>query len=249
MPRSFDELAGESGSGAASIGDLGIVAAHVKTLEAGYEVADTHAGSGSHQTVAADLELDAGAGTSDQGDTSFLGAIMGNLLGAALTKTHNFLGGLIGAYSITGAGASLLQKGAVIGVIMDGSEDADGCVVAVIDGGDPSETTRATAAFAARINNNSGDSGVDYGLDLYDAGRDDTLYSGGGDALAVANADLRLTNEVCIFSSATEPVDTTTGAGFAGKGSLCVARDTGVWYANENTKASPTWNLLGEQGS
>lgn len=149
---------------------------------------------GSFQPVAVDLNLAAGAGTSDAGDTSFLGAIMGNILGAALTKTHNFIGGLIGALSVTGAKGSDLQVGAVVGVAMDGVTEADGVVVAVIDGGDPSSETRVNAMFAARMNNNDAASGADYGLDLYDEGRDETLYTGGGLPLPIAKGQIRFSN-------------------------------------------------------
>lgn len=34
------------------------------------------------------------------------------------------------------------------------------------------------------------------------------------------------------------------GAGWAGKGSMAVRADTGNWYRNTNTKASPTWSEL-----
>jgi hypothetical protein len=164
---------------------------------------DEYAEEGSFQPVAIDLNLDADAGTSDQGDTSFLGPIMGNLLGAVLTKTHNFLGGLIGALSVTGAKSTMLQQGAVVGIAMDGVTEADGVIVAVIDGGDPSSETRVNAMFAARMNNNDAGSGADYGMDLYDAGRDETLYTGGGLALPYANGEMRFSNNTWLVALAT----------------------------------------------
>jgi hypothetical protein len=47
--------------------------------------------------------------------------------------------------------------------------------------------------------------------------------------------------------AATTPVDGTsgTGAGFAGKGSVAIALDTGAHYYNTGTKASPTWTAFG----
>lgn len=167
----------------------------------------------SFQPVAVDLNLGAAAGTSDAGDSAFLAPIMGNNLGASLTKTHNYLAGVIGADSVTGTKASLLQKGAVMGVIMDGVTEADAAVVAVIDGSDPSSVTRANAAFAARMNNNNAGSGVDYGLDLYDAGRDNTLYTGGGLALPIAKGQIRFSNGtwlVMLATAITANVTTTT---------------------------------------
>lgn len=159
------------------------------------------------------MNLGATAGTSDAGDSSFLAAIMGNILGAVLTKTHNFIGGLIGALSVTGTKTTMLQQGAVLGIVMDGVTEADGAVVAVIDGSDPSSATRANAAFAARMNNNNAGSGIDYGVDLYDAGRDNTLYTGGGLALPIAKGQIRFSNNtwfVALATAITANVTTTT---------------------------------------
>lgn len=51
---------------------------------------------------------------------------------------------------------------------------------------------------------------------------------------------------VHIFSGAGAPVDGTsgTGAGTAGPGSLYVRTDTGKWYTNGGTKASPVWKII-----
>jgi len=48
---------------------------------------------------------------------------------------------------------------------------------------------------------------------------------------------------VFLFTTATTPADGTSGdgAGWAGKGSIAIALDTGELYTNTNTKASPTW--------
>lgn len=50
-------------------------------------------------------------------------------------------------------------------------------------------------------------------------------------------------NGVWLFTTATTPADGTSGDGaaWAGKGSICVALDTGEMYTNTGTKASPTW--------
>lgn len=34
------------------------------------------------------------------------------------------------------------------------------------------------------------------------------------------------------------------GAGWAGPGSVMIRSDTGAWYRNSNTKASPTWTEM-----
>lgn len=46
-----------------------------------------------------------------------------------------------------------------------------------------------------------------------------------------------------LFENAGAPSSGTsgTGAGWAGKGSLCVDSTNGALYQNTNTKASPTW--------
>ena len=50
-------------------------------------------------------------------------------------------------------------------------------------------------------------------------------------------------NGVWLFTHSTTPTDGTsgTGAGWAGKGPVCLAVDTGEIYTNPHTKASPTW--------
>lgn len=213
----------------------------------GSEQSDSYAGSGSHQTVAADLDLAVGAGTSAAGDTAFLAAGMFNLLGDALTKTKNYLGGVIGAFSVTDDLAGELPAGAVIGIVMDGVDDVDAPVVAQLDGSDPSSVTRALAMFKARIVNNNAGSGADYGLDLYDGGVSSAILSGGGVPIAYAKADVRLSHEVCVVLNAGAPVNGTTGANVAGKGSLLIDYSNGKVYVNTNTKASPTWTVVGTQ--
>jgi hypothetical protein len=211
-----------------------------------YAPAANYSGTGSFQPVAADLTLAAAAGGTSG---KFLSPMMGNIYGTNLSKSGNYISGLIGALSVDGTRATELQVGGVLGIVMDASTGADGAVVAVIDGSDPSSVTRANAAFAARMNNNNAGSGVDYGVDLYDAGRSSGLYSGGGQPLKIAKADVRMTNEVCILNGAGAPTDGTSGTGvaFAGPGSLYIDRTAGKIYINTNTKASPTWTVVGSQ--
>lgn len=117
----------------------------------------------SRQAVEADLEVAAGAGTSDEADSSYLGGVMGNILGAALTKTHNIIGGVIGKLSVSGARATTYPLAAVIGEIGEDSEHADAGVVAVI-GGDGA-AVNANAAFGIdHLNSNSG-AGFDWIVD------------------------------------------------------------------------------------
>lgn len=55
--------------------------------------------------------------------------------------------------------------------------------------------------------------------------------------------------ETFVFTNAGVPAAGTSGAGagWAGKGSLCVDTTNGKLYVNTNTKASPTWTVAGTQ--
>lgn len=208
----------------------------------GIELAPTYEEAGhSFQTVAADLNLGPDVGGSGT-NPKFLAAVMGNVLGDELTKDGAYVAGVIGADSVTGNKETDYQKGAVLGVIMDGVTEADAAVVAVIDGSDPSATTRANAAFAARMNNNDAGSGVDYGLDLYDPGRGaDYSDPGAGLPFAIAKAIVRTPSQVCILEGAGAPVDGTTGDNFAAKGSLYIDTAAGEAYINTGTITAPVW--------
>lgn len=116
---------------------------------------DDYAGSSSFQPIWADLNLAAGAGTSEEGDSSYLAAMMGNVFGSALTKVHNMIGAVIGKLSVGGDRATTYPLAAVIGEIGEDSEHADAAVMAVI-GGDGG-AVNADAAFAIdHLNSNSG---------------------------------------------------------------------------------------------
>jgi len=193
-------------------------------------------GSHSFQSVAPDLSVSSGVGSADGSNPKFIAAIMGNIIGASLTKAANYLAGVIGAYSLTGTRASTYPSGAVLAQISDTTTTADGAVVAYIDG--DSGVTTANAAFKAMSNNSNAGSGFSYGLDLTSPAHD------GYNALAILKADVRMSNDVCILQKAGSPVDGTTGAGFAGPGSMCVDTSGKDVYINANTKASPTWKLI-----
>lgn len=134
-----------------------------------------YSGTGSRQAVEADLESAAAAGTSDEGDSAYIGGVMGNALGAALTKTHNIIAGVIGKLSVSGARATTYPLAAVYAEIGEDSEHADAGVVSAI-GGD-SAAVNADAAFGIdHLNSNPG-AGFDWIVnghkeahDGYDAG-------------------------------------------------------------------------------
>jgi hypothetical protein len=56
-------------------------------------------------------------------------------------------------------------------------------------------------------------------------------------------------NDVLITTGSGAPTNGTsgTGVGLTGPGSLYIRTATGVVYVNTNTKASPTWTVVGTQ--
>lgn len=200
-------------------------------------------GAHSFQTVPADLVLLPLAGSDDGGNPKYLAGVMGNVLADdALLNAANYLGGVIGAYSIPGAKATTYPAGAVLAQISDGVTDVDGAVVAYIDG--DGDVTTAGAAYKVRCNNSTPGSGFDFGLDLQDAAHDGYLPV---DSAFYKKAQARLTEDVCVLVVTGTPSNGTTGANVCGPGSLCVSTSTKKLYINTNTKASPTWTVVGTQ--
>lgn len=210
--------------------------AGVKSFTGSIDQSETFSGTGSHQGIASDETLAAAAGSNTGSNPKFLAAMMGNLLGNSLTRAANYLGGLIGFFSVTGAKATTYPAGAVLAGIADGVTQVDGAVVAFIDG--DSSVTTANAAFKAMANNSNVGSGFNYGVDLHGPAHD------GYNTLAILKADVRLSHEVCMLNGAGAPVDGTTGATFAEIGSIYIDRTNGNAYINAGTKASPTWKLI-----
>lgn len=195
----------------------------------------------SFQGVASDLTLTVTAGSSTSASPKFLAGMMGNVFddGAPLTRTSNYLGGVIGHMSIVGTISSTYPVGAVLAGISDGSTDSDGAVVAYIDG--DSAVTTSNAAFKVKHNNSQAGSGFNFGLDLFDATHD------GYNAISYLKGEIRLLGEAMIFTKAGAPVNGTTGANNAGPGSLLIDITGAKLYINTNTKASPTWTVVGSQ--
>lgn len=130
----------------------------------------TYSSASSFQPIGIDFTVAASAGKDIGTGTAYLAPIMGNVIGASLTKTGNYLGGVIGAYSITGAKGTTQPAGAVLGQITDGVTAADGAFVAYIDG--DSATTTATAGLKFLYNNSTAASGFDWAVDAYGAAHD-----------------------------------------------------------------------------
>lgn len=206
------------------------------------ETARTYTAAGSFQLLAADLTLDPAAGSSDGTDPDFLAGMMGNVLGADLTSDANYVGGVIGHYSVTGTNASSYPTGAVLGGISGGTNTADGAFVAYIDG--DTAVTTAGAAFKVMNNNSTPGSGFDFGVDLQDAEHDDYLPV---DEDFYKKAPLRLVQNVVVLVNDGAPVDGTTGDDVAGTGSLYVDSADGKLYINTGTMAAPVWTVVGNQ--
>lgn len=70
-------------------------------------------------------------------------------------------------------------------------------------------------------------------------------YSSKG-AIACGGLLLDRANSIWMFSAPGALTDGAAGdgAGWAGKGSVAIRVDTGNWYRNTNTKASPTWTEM-----
>lgn len=194
-----------------------------------------YSGADSFQPVEVDLELAAGTGVDDP-DTSHVAPVMGHVFGDdALTKTGNYIAGVIGKFTVAGAHVCRYALAGIAGIIGDGVSVAHGAVVAILDG--DSAVTRATAFFKALNHNTTPGSGVDYGLDL----------ASGHDAYPeapIAKAALRLDNDVVILTGDGAPVDGTTGDDFAGPGSLYIDYTNANHYIQTGAIDDPVWKLV-----
>jgi hypothetical protein len=65
-------------------------------------------------------------------------------------------------------------------------------------------------------------------------------------AIACKGLLLDPANSIWVFTVAGALTDGTSGDGanWAGLGSVAIRSDTGNWYRNTNTKASPTWTEM-----
>lgn len=152
----------------------------------------TFSGANSFQPIWVDLTLGAGAGSSVAGDTAHFAPFMGNVFGTNLTDTQNYIGGLIGKYSIDGTNASTYPVGGVLGIIGDLTTTADGAFVAVLDG--DSGVTSAGAAFKVMYNNSTASSKFNFGADLSDAAHD------GFNAVSYTSADIKFSAGTHVIS-------------------------------------------------
>lgn len=199
---------------------------------------DGYGSTASFQDVAGDLTLSAGAGKNHP-DTAFLAPVMGNLMGASLTKTGNYLGGVIGEYSVAGVRGTHYPSAGVLGLVGDGAGKPRAAVMASIDG--DSGAVNADAMFGVSCQNSNVGSGADFGLDLQDAAHDGYLPV---DAAFYGKAPVRIVSNVCVLVGAGAPVDGTTGDNVAGPGSLYVDTTGANLYVQVSLITTPVWKLV-----
>jgi len=205
---------------------------------------DTAGTDKSFLMIDAILALAADAGTSVAADTADLFGIRGVVTGATLTRTKNFIAGVSAKYNITGAKSTTYPAAAVLAQIGNGVTAADGAVVAAIAG--DTSITNCTAMFKVMNQNSIGASGPDFGVDLQDAAHDGYKAV---DSLFYKKAVVRLTDDIVLLTGTVVPTDGVagTGAGNAGPGSLYLNTSDAKLRVNTNTKASPTWTVVGAQ--
>lgn len=208
----------------------------------------------SFQLVAADLTLVAAAGSSSS--SKYIAAGMFNVIAAeALTKTMPVLAGVIGKHDIPYAISSTYPGAGVIGEIGDQSR-ATAAILAVM-GGDSGANTSPRALYGVDWQNSTPGSYVGFGLDLEGVIHDgyvEPRYNKGwvryGGRYNNAGA-VETVNDVLELFGTAAPTNgaSGTGAGDAGPGSR-YTRSAGAnskLYINTNTKASPTWTVVGAQ--
>ena len=132
----------------------------------------------------------------------------------------------------------------VLGIINTNTLSGDAAVMAFMQG--DSGVTTARAAYGVAMAQTTAASGFDYGIDLK---IQDPVLDGGGPSSVqpYKKANIRMENDVVFMNAAGVPTNGTTGANFAGKGSLYVNITTGILYINTGTLASPTWVVVGSQ--
>lgn len=202
----------------------------------------TYSGAASFQLLAADLAIENGGDGSLGHAGGFIGPIMGEVrAAAAVDVTRSNIFGVHGRAVLLGA----VTDGAfpIAGVVAEADgQGAHAALAAIITDAEAATAVSYAALIRGYLALGAG-STVDYGLDLWPQAFD--VYT----EKQFTKAALRLDREVCVITGSGAPDDGTegTGAGHAGPGSLYVNVADGKWYTNTNTKASPTWTLVGSQ--
>ena len=160
------------------------------------------------------------------------------------TTTFNHVAGTVGNFAVIGTYNNNGLMAGVLGIINTNTLSGDAAVMAFMQG--DSGTTTARAAYGVAMAQTTAASGFDYGIDLK---IQDPVADGGGtpSVQPYKKANIRMENDVVFMNAAGVPTNGTTGANFAGKGSLYVNITTGILYINTGTLASPTWVVVGSQ--
>jgi hypothetical protein len=160
------------------------------------------------------------------------------------STTFNHVAGLAGNFAVIGTYSNNGLMAGVLGIINTNTLSGDAAVMAFMQG--DSGTTTARAAYGVAMAQTTAASGFDYGIDLK---IQDPVLEGGGPSSVqpYKKANIRMENDVVFMNAAGVPTNGTTGANFAGKGSLYVDISSGILYINTNTLASPTWVVVGSQ--
>jgi hypothetical protein len=160
------------------------------------------------------------------------------------TTTFNHVAGLAGNFAVIGTYSNNGLMAGVMGIINTNTLSGDAAVMAFMQG--DSGLTTARAAYGVAMAQTTSLSGFDYGIDLK---IQDPVLDGGGPSSVrpYKKANIRMENDVVFMNAAGVPSNGSTGANFAGKGSLYVDISSGILYINTNTLASPTWTVVGSQ--
>jgi hypothetical protein len=160
------------------------------------------------------------------------------------TTTFNHVAGLAGNFAVIGTYSNNGLMAGIMGIINTNTLSGDAAVMAFMQG--DSGLTTARAAYGVAMAQTTSLSGFDYGIDLK---IQDPVLDGGGPSSVrpYKKANIRMENDVVFMNAAGVPSNGTTGADFAGKGSLYVNITTGILYINTGTLASPTWVVVGSQ--
>jgi len=196
------------------------------------------ANTGSTTTLRVAGTIESTFGSNTKTDPAAAYGIRGTISGSGLTKTSNYMSGVLGAYNITGTNASTFPKAGVIGFIADTTVTADAAVMAYLDG--DGGNTRARAGFGITMQNTTPSSGFEYGMDLNMADIDPSVPY----VRPYKKAEWRVSNDVVFLTGAGVPTNGDTGAGFAGPGSICIDISAGKMYLNGGTKSAPVWKIV-----
>ena len=160
------------------------------------------------------------------------------------TTTFNNIAGTVGNFAVIGTYNNNGLMAGVLGIINTNTLSGDAAVMAFMQG--DSGITTARAAYGVAMVQTTSGSGFDFGIDLK---MQDPQLDGGGPTgvIPYKKANIRMENDVVFMNAAGVPSNGSTGANFAGKGSLYVNITTGILYINTGTLASPTWTVVGSQ--